>query len=199
VTVATRDGTSRPSPGSDFTYEDAGPTTGPVVTAVTPASGPPVGEDTVVILGSGFAGATEVLFGGDSAPIRKPGSTQLVVRTPPHAPGRVDVVVISPEGRSRPSKAASYRYLAPTPEVTNISPNSGSQLGGEPVTITGTGLADATVISFGGAEVPPQGNASDSSLTVITPEHDYGPVEVRVTTPDGTSDGTPYTFEAVVP
>ena len=61
-------------------------------------------------------------------------------------------------GLTRPSAPVTL------PVVTGVSPASGSTVGGSTVTITGTGLAGATVVSFGGAA----GTITADSATQIT-------------------------------
>jgi len=55
--------------------------------------------------------------------------------------------------------------------VTGVSPVSGIQAGGSPVTITGTnlGTTGATTVSFGGAFVPATVNAAGTSLVATPP------------------------------
>ena len=67
----------------------------PVVTHVTPQSGPAAGGTTVTITGTGFdqTGFVGVAFGGYQADVVSFTNTVLTVRTPPHPPGTVDVMV----------------------------------------------------------------------------------------------------------
>ncbi|CEJ05971.1 Immunoglobulin E-set, partial [Acididesulfobacillus acetoxydans] len=62
VTVTTQNGTSVNGPGDRFTY---GPV--PVVTGVSPISGPVSGGTAVTVTGHGFIGATGVSFGSVAA------------------------------------------------------------------------------------------------------------------------------------
>ena len=100
------------------------------------------------------------------------------------------------------------------PAVTGVSPASGSTVGGSTVTITGTGLAHATVVRFGGVAgtitadsgtritvtSPPSTGTVDITATTAAITADSGPqitgpdrhggtgtVDITVTTPDGTS------------
>ena len=76
----------------------------PVITSVTPSSGPPAGGTTVVIRGTGFSnncvicsppiGEPTVYFGGaEATEVTFVDSTTLHAVTPPHLPGTVDVMV----------------------------------------------------------------------------------------------------------
>ena len=64
IVVTTPGGTSPTGAGARVTYVDA-----PAVTGVSPDSGGTAGNDTVVITGTGFTGATAVKFGGTNATI----------------------------------------------------------------------------------------------------------------------------------
>jgi hypothetical protein len=69
----------------------------PVIDTITPAQGYERGSDEVAITGSGFAGGIQVLFGTSPAlDVTLVSPTELVVRTPPHAAGAVDVTVMNP-------------------------------------------------------------------------------------------------------
>jgi len=70
------------------------------------------------------------------------------------------------------------------PTLTGISPATGPRTGGTQVTITGSSLNDATSANFGGSAAAIV-SKSASSLTVTTPAHSPGLVDVTVTTPSG--------------
>ncbi len=88
---------------------------------------------------------------------------------------------------------------APAPAVTGLSPISGPQAGGTTVTITGTGFAGATGVSFGGTPATAFTVTSPSQITATAPAGS-GTVDVRVTTPAGTSPTTaPDAYAYVAP
>jgi IPT/TIG domain-containing protein len=70
----------------------------PVVTGVSPATGPLAGLTPVTVTGSGFTNATGVRFGTVAATnLAVAGDTQLTVTSPPAtASGAVDVTVTTP-------------------------------------------------------------------------------------------------------
>jgi len=73
-----------------------------------------------------------------------------------------------------------------SPVVSALSPPSGPAAGGTWVVVSGSGLADATAVDFGG--VPAVFTVvSDDALRVESPPHAAGSVDVRVTTGGGTS------------
>lgn len=75
----------------------------------------------------------------------------------------------------------------PGPEVSTLDPPSGPA--GTTVTISGSGFtAGSTTVSFGGRPGADVRVLSPTSLRVVAPPHEPGPVEVRVTTEGGASD-----------
>ena len=85
------------------------------------------------------------------------------------------------------------------PTVTRVSPNAGRLTGGQTITITGTNLTGASAVSMGGAAATNIVEVSATQLTAVTPAHVAGTVDVRVTTPLGTSPAASadrYTYDA---
>nr|WP_316654848.1 autotransporter domain-containing protein [uncultured Gellertiella sp.] len=72
------------------------------------------------------------------------------------------------------------------PAITSISPASGPAGGGTQVTIVGTSLDEATSVTIGGKQAPILDYDSKTGLTVITPDHAEGAVDVAVTNVVGT-------------
>jgi serine/threonine protein kinase len=184
VTVTTPGGTAA---AGHFTYEVPAPD----VTGLSPSSGPEAGGTAVTITGTGLGGATGVSFGGAGAAITGDSATQVTV-TSPAGSGTVDVTVTTPGGTAA---AGQFTYEVPAPDVTGLSPSEGPDGGGTTVTISGTGLAGATV-SFGGVAAK---IVSDSStqITVVSPPG-KGTVDVTVTTPGGTAAAGQFTYTAII-
>ncbi|SDZ27003.1 IPT/TIG domain-containing protein [Herbiconiux ginsengi] len=70
--------------------------------------------------------------------------------------------------------------------IAGVSPASGSTVGGETATITGSGFVEGTTVSFGsnaatGVVIDPSGD----SLTAIVPAGTAGVASITVTNPDG--------------
>jgi hypothetical protein len=80
------------------------------------------------------------------------------------------------------------------PTVKNVSPPSGPVAGGTPVTITGTGFAAETTVSFGGAQATNVNVVSPTEITATTPTAAHpGAVKVTVTV-NGVSGSLPKGF-----
>jgi uncharacterized protein YhjY with autotransporter beta-barrel domain len=92
----------------------------------------------------------------------------------------------------------SIDVAAPAPTVTSASPGLGSTLGGQSVVLTGTNLAGATAVTFGGTPASSFVVDSETQITAVAPARAAGTVNIVVTTPGGasaTAAGNQYTFE----
>jgi Divergent InlB B-repeat domain/IPT/TIG domain len=88
------------------------------------------------------------------------------------------------------------------PTVTGVSPAHGLSMGGQTVEITGTGLAGASAVKFGGEKASIIDDKEDA-ITVGTPPHYHEIVDVTVVGPDGNvSEVSPadrYEYSALTP
>jgi hypothetical protein len=121
----------------------------PVVTGVSPTSGPVVGGASVTIMGGGFTAATKVDFGGIQATSFVVNSdAQVTATSPAGTAGTVDVTVTTSYGTSATSPADRFTYMAMA-AVTGVSSTTSTGMYGagtvvpisvtfnEPVTVTG--------------------------------------------------------------
>ncbi len=202
VRVTTPGGQSVVSAGDKFTYQ-APPVPTPVVSGVSPSSGPTAGGTTVTITGSNLTGASAVSFGGVAATgVTVVNASTVTAVSPPGAAGTVDVRVTTPGGQSVVSAGDKFTYQAPpvpTPVVSGVSPSSGPTAGGTTVTITGSNLTGASAVSFGGVAATGVTVVNASTVTAVSPPGAAGTVDVRVTTPGGqsvVSAGDKFTYQA---
>jgi hypothetical protein len=164
------------------------PAPAPIVSAVSPNSGTMNGGTSVIILGSNFQSGASVSFGGSPASsVTFQSSTQLQAVTPAHAAGSVDVQVTNPDGLSGVLPAAFTFTSAtqPAPQITNISPTSGSTTGGTLVTVNGSNFLNGALVAFGGVNSPNVTMTSSNQLVAVTPAHPAGIVDISVMNPDG--------------
>nr|WP_269330170.1 IPT/TIG domain-containing protein [Kineosporia babensis] len=192
VTVTTVGGTSATSSADQYTYVLA-----PTVTGVSPNVGPIAGGTSITVTGTNFTGATGVTIGGTAATgVTVSSDTQLVITSPAHAAGLVDVIVTAPGGTSVSSAGSGFTYYG-IPTVTAISPASGPTTAGTTVTITGTNLTAATAVKFGANAAGSFTVNSATQITATAPSGSPGTVDVTVTTPGGITAITPadqYTY-----
>ncbi len=76
-----------------------------------------------------------------------------------------------------------------TPQLSGVSPSSGTTSGGTPVTITGANLSGATAVDFGSTPATNVSVVSSTEITATSPAGS-GTVPITVTTPEGTSSST---------
>ena len=163
----------------------------PVITSVTPSAGATTGGTVISIRGSRFQVGTRVTLDGIET-AAYPIDASDVIRAPvlPHAAGRVDVVVINPDGqRSTLRGGFSYEELSPSivggpaPSIRSVSPDAGITSGDTFVEITGSGFQPGLTVSLGGVRFSP--NVFGDTIFVRTLPHAAGLVDVVVTNPDG--------------
>lgn len=86
------------TPPNQFNYIQ--PVNAPIITGISPTSGPKLGGYTVTINGSGFTGVTSVLFGSTPATAFTFVSDSQITATVPSGNGNVSVKIITPIGTS---------------------------------------------------------------------------------------------------
>ena len=193
VTVTTPNGTSAiNAPSDDYTYNAP-----PTVTSVVPNNGPQAGGNTVTVNGSGFSGVPTVDFGSTpGVGVANVTASSLTVSVPAGT-GVVSVSVTTASGGTSTSLANAYTYNPP-PTVTSVVPNNGPQVGGNTVTVNGSGFSGVPTVTFGSNAGTSVSVTSSTSLTVVVPAG-TGTVAVTVSTTTGGSS-TPlanaYTYAA---
>ena len=88
------------------------------------------------------------------------------------------------------------------PVVGDFAPGYGPPAGGTSVTIDGLNFTGATAVSFGGTAAPSFSVVSPTEIMATSPSGTLGPVDVTVTTPQGTSELSPpgdqFTYTPIV-
>jgi hypothetical protein len=82
------------------------------------------------------------------------------------------------------------------PTMMSMIPTSGPTSGGTLVTITGNNFLQLAGVSFGGTPGTAVNVLDDNELTVLSPPHVAGVVNVTVTTAGGTTTSLPFTYIA---
>jgi hypothetical protein len=109
VRVSNPFGTSPVTAADQFTYTNA-----PIITGVTPSSGPTTGGTKVTITGLQMTTATKVTFGTAAATsVHVTSATQLTAVSPPHAAGTVNITITSPKGTSVVGQLGQFTYVSP--------------------------------------------------------------------------------------
>lgn len=172
----------------------------PEITKLIPDSGDASGGNTVTIITAGFeddfmVSPPRVFFDSAEATlVTAVDASSVDVMTPPDpnptGTRTVDVNMESASGVQMAVFAAGFTYTAAAAPCLEVTPNTGSVLGGEAVTITMLGPCfldptDPTVVTFGGILAPNITFITATQLGCITPPVAApGPVEVVVTGKD---------------
>jgi hypothetical protein len=188
VRVTTPNGQSAISAGDIFTY-----TSGPIISAINPGSGPTTGGIPVVITGTNFAAGATVMFGTRASDVVNFNSaTQITALLPAvAAAGPVDVRVTTSVSTSPVSTLSKFTYNLTVPVVTAVSPDKGPTAGGQTVQITGVGFLGVTCpdgVKFGTLLAASCVVNGDTSITAVSPPNVPGQTFLTVTSSSGTSE-----------
>jgi uncharacterized protein (TIGR03437 family) len=155
----------------------------PIVTGMSPASGPAGGGTLVVFTGSGFAPEAKVIWNGVSLPnVTVVNSNTIQVPSPPGSPqSSIRPSIVNPDGQSALSPTM-FSYVALV--LLTIAPSSGPQSGGTVVTISGENIVAGATVKFGNAPATAVNVLSVTSIRATTPPG-TGTVDVTVTNPSG--------------
>jgi len=166
------------------------PAAAPEVTSLSQESGPSDGGTVLTVLGANFTPSSTVTFGDLPAKAVTYVSPQALTVTTPKDHGLVDVRVKTAGGTSAKNPADIF-FFGSAPTVTKASPASGPASGGTTVTITGTGFAGVTEVSFGGVPARKFTVLSATTITAVTGEAVPGSVTVQVINPAGITPADP--------
>lgn len=150
------------------------------VTSVAPNLGNTQFQNMVRIAGTGFQRGAVVTFDGTPAYLNSVEPTLINAVAPPHGEGTVDIVVTHLGQIVRLPGAYTYAGMA----VTRMDPATG--LNGKIVGVQGFGFAVGATVTMDGISTPAIVQSS-TSILILPPEHDPGPVDVVVTNPSGSS------------
>ena len=162
----------------------------PFLTSISPNLGSTLGGTTVTITGGRLEGATQVWFDDRLGVILGRDDNELSVRTPPHDRGVATVVVVTDVGETNPLVGA-FMFVEPPgpPEYGEVDPAYGSINGGDSVLIRGQNLELTQSVLFD--DSPAQIlSLTESRLSVVTPAHAAGVVDIDITTTTGSTRGT---------
>ena len=171
-----------------FTVLAPPPPAAPAISSVSPASGS--AGSVVTISGTGFSGAT-VTIGGVTAIFSVSGNT-ITATVPALATVGPGNVVVTVTGFTAATSA--FTVLAPPPPtISAVSPASGAV--GSVVTISGSGLTNATV-TIGGATAAVTLNSATSITATVPATAVVGAGSVVVTTAVTPAASVPFTVVA---
>jgi hypothetical protein len=204
VKVMNEDGSEAVLPGS-FTYIAPIPVPAPVLDSISPDNGPLAGGTIVYLYGQNLNNKLKVYFGNKMAPILTCyDSTKMNVVSPAgSAEGPVDVKVVDADGRESVLTGA-FTYIAPPPPpgptLTSVSPDNGSLVGGNVVSLTGSNFKSNTQIYFGTKPAILLSVFDGIKMNVVVPAGvSAGTVDVKVVNADGQEAVLTSAYTYIVP
>ena len=99
----------------------------------------------------------------------------------------MNVSVTTPDGTTPVDPAAAYTFSLKVPVITSVAPDSGPDVGGNTVTITGKIFKDVSAVDFGANPATSYIVNSVKSITAVVPPGATGNVDVSVTNASGQS------------
>ena len=168
----------------------------PRIDAITPSSGSVDGATPVTITGAYFASDVRINFDGNSAAgVTFVDSNTITALTPPGVSGQVSVDLDIGGGTGYAS--TMFTYVDPT--IASVVPNSGPEIGGTAVTISGTLFDPSAVVAFDGIGATDVTVVDSSTITATTPAG-AGVVDVTVTTANSQAFLSPgFSYIAALP
>jgi len=199
-----------------FIYKDpADLDDAPEIAAIDPNSGPTKGGTPVTFSGTELNDATVVFFKTTPAlqVVAAAEGPDIIVTTPPHATGKVNVTVTDDEGQT--VVVADGFEFVPPPPLEKIEPNKGPSSGGTFVTITGSAFIKgdtaakssrvmtceewATNLNCVDALATKTTVKDSKTITFTTPAQIAGLADVVVINPDGQAAVLAQSFQYTPP
>lgn len=138
--------------------------------SITPDLGLASGLEQVEILGQGFEYGDQVFFGESLAQDTFVlDGNRIAVLTPPRVPGLVDVRVVNADTGRNSTLESGFLFFNPV-SIIEIDPANGHVLGGDAITIKGTGFVEGSVILIGGKSAISMEIMDDNTILAVTPE-----------------------------
>lgn len=161
-----------------------------IITSIRPASGPQTGGTLMTIEGQGFDEPVAVTIEDGNVAVTPSiisvTGTQVVVRTPAiridDCEDFVGIVNLVNIETGLAAQGPAFRFIVSDLTIAGVSPTSGPEAGGNPVTITGAGIFEPTVTfskdappaAFSATGVVSSVDSGGSSVTVAAPRFPAG-------------------------
>tara|TARA_R110002072_G_scaffold276051_1_gene437383 strand:- start:111990 stop:116984 length:4995 start_codon:yes stop_codon:yes gene_type:complete len=165
--------------------EGASTPAAPSVASVSPSNGLNTGGYSLSITGTGFTFGATVQIGTTDCPnVSYINSNQITCNVNSGTVGTYDVTVTNPDNQEMIlANAFTYRY--PTPNITSVSPTSGSTLGGTTLTLTGVAFRSGATVTVNGSTCNTVTIVSSTSATCVTSTSAAATGDIVITNDDG--------------
>jgi hypothetical protein len=157
----------------------------PAITGVSPSSGSVKGGELVTISGSDLLEATSVKVGGSDAAIVNRNATtgELIIKTPAHADGTVEITVTAPGGSVTANNAYKYIAPAPLPQIVSVT--------GIPSQVNMNESFTVSIIAVNNGGRGGQYSSISASIVCVDGTHDFIVTDVNA---PWAENGSPYSF-----
>ncbi|MCU0749126.1 MAG: IPT/TIG domain-containing protein, partial [Akkermansiaceae bacterium] len=174
----------RPSNALSFSYDS------PLITLISPTTGPTSGNVPLTISGSSFGLNPIVTVGGNSASILSSTHSQIIVTLPPGQGTGKSVIVNADNQLSNPY---SFDYQAPL--LTSVSAASVPTAGNVPLTVRGENFGFTPIVMVGGRNAPLT-SISHTELIATLPAGEGIDQPVTVSVEGSNSNSRPLSYDA---
>lgn len=166
---------------------------GPVITSISPNAGLVLGGNSVSFTGTDFSTepGVKITFGDQDCVNLVVSSNSSASCVAPPGLGSVNVMITHPSGVSYTIKGGYTYYQGLT--VTDVIPNEGSNAGGTPITINGTGFHSSVYVEIAGGSCRNLQILSTTQMTCETPAALPGATTINVSALTGNSSSS-YTY-----
>jgi hypothetical protein len=165
-----------------FLYRGAGPT----ITSISPNFGTASTETFVTVVGSNFVtgpNGTVLEFNGSRARnINVLDSTTLTATVPAFTSGTFNVTVRNPDDQT--ATLVNGFTMKAAPQVSTVSPPAGPATGGTSIVISGSSFDPAIQVHFGTTPAASVTWQNAGQITVVSPAHAVGDVDLVLTNPE---------------
>lgn len=176
VIVTNPDGQPTEKPGR-YTYNPQ-----PEIISISPEIGSPSGGTKIMISGENFKSVNSVMVGGKSVKFEEMNSSMITAVTPTGDTGKsMDVVVTN---RDSQEAKLEGRFTPVRLVVSKIEPESGSEVGGKQITISGDGFIEGAIVTIGNKPAEDIKVESRRRITAKTPQNPPGLKDVIVINPN---------------
>ena len=179
--------------GTGYTY-----VADPTIVSFAPTTIYEVGSQSLIITGTDFyAGATVTVDGNDCTPLVVDSATQITCTTPPADSAGIGTVTVEVTSLAGQTGTNTIDYT-PAPTITGYDYAYGPAIGGNTITIAGTGFvaAGSFGISIDGTPCTTSTHVSAISATCVVPVG-TGTVDIVLTNNDGQTVTDPGAFNYV--
>ena len=188
------------SPTNGVSFTIANPAFAPIISMISPSSGPATGGTPVTISGLNFQpGATTVTLGGQAVGnLAIAGPQMITCTTPPGSAATMSDLLVSTAAGGPALLIGAFTYVPVPPAITSIEPDHAQVGGGSLILLRGTGLGLGTTIYLGGSALAPLTQTS-TQITAFAPSfQQVGFVDVVAISPQGLQH-LPSAFRYTIP